>query len=582
MKLNYWMRQNIKAYNNDSSSNEFAALLQQDLDKRVTKESSLVDAIVTKIEDKIVLCDIGLKSEATINKSELTSEEIETLKVGDKLELFIERLESKHGEVIASREKAKRVKSWNRIQKAFDDQTKVTGTIKSSVKGGFACEIFGIQAFVPSSQLADAPIRNPNDFINKPLEFLIIKIDNIRMNVIASRRVLLEETKNVSKDEILAKFKVGDIIKGKIKAIQSYGAFVSVESLDCLLHTSEISHLRVSAPEEIFTIGEEVTAQILEIDNTQKRMSLSIKAMSPDPYIGIENKYKVGEVYEVKISKLTDFGAFAELDAGIAGLIHTSEIKHLNKNVNPRTVFKVGDVVKVKLKELDLEKKKLVLSYKDTQENPIEDFKKRYPINSILDAKIVNKKEFGLFLNTGDSEIDIFIHYKQLDYSESSDALNNYKKGNTVKFKIIDIKDDKVNGSVRALLEDPFDVFKGKRQGDVVTAKVAEILDNYIRVNVGEKRFSVIIRKAEIAVEKADQRTNRFAVGDALDAMIVLLDEKERKVELSVKKLEEKQTKETIKKYKNVDSGASLADILGPAMLSEKKPKKSKKDKKEE
>ncbi len=576
------MRQNIKAYNNDSSSNEFAALLQQDLDKRVTKESSLVDAIVTKIEDKIVLCDIGLKSEATINKSELTSEEIETLKVGDKLELFIERLESKHGEVIASREKAKRVKSWNRIQKAFDDQTKVTGTIKSSVKGGFACEIFGIQAFVPSSQLADAPIRNPNDFINKPLEFLIIKIDNIRMNVIASRRVLLEETKNVSKDEILAKFKVGDIIKGKIKAIQSYGAFVSVESLDCLLHTSEISHLRVSAPEEIFTIGEEVTAQILEIDNTQKRMSLSIKAMSPDPYIGIENKYKVGEVYEVKISKLTDFGAFAELDAGIAGLIHTSEIKHLNKNVNPRTVFKVGDVVKVKLKELDLEKKKLVLSYKDTQENPIEDFKKRYPINSVLEAKIVNKKEFGLFLNTGDSEIDIFIHYKQLDYSESSDALNNYKKGDTVKFKIIDIKDDKVNGSVRALLEDPFDVFKGKRQGNVVTAKVAEILDNYIRVNVGEKRFSVIIRKAEIAVEKADQRTNRFAVGDALDAMIVLLDEKERKVELSVKKLEEKQTKETIKKYKNVDSGASLADILGPAMLSEKKPKKSKKDKKEE
>ena len=576
------MRQNIKAYNNDSSSNEFAALLQQDLDKRVTKESSLVDAIVTKIEDKIVLCDIGLKSEATINKSELTSEEIETLKVGDKLELFIERLESKHGEVIASREKAKRVKSWNRIQKAFDDQTKVTGTIKSSVKGGFACEIFGIQAFVPSSQLADAPIRNPNDFINKPLEFLIIKIDNIRMNVIASRRVLLEETKNVSKDEILAKFKVGDIIKGKIKAIQSYGAFVSVESLDCLLHTSEISHLRVSAPEEIFTIGEEVTAQILEIDNTQKRMSLSIKAMSPDPYIGIENKYKVGEVYEVKISKLTDFGAFAELDAGIAGLIHTSEIKHLNKNVNPRTVFKVGDVVKVKLKELDLEKKKLVLSYKDTQENPIEDFKKRYPINSVLDAKIVNKKEFGLFLNTGDSEIDIFIHYKQLDYSESSDALNNYKKGDTVKFKIIDIKDDKVNGSVRALLEDPFDVFKGKKKGDVVTAKVAEILDNYIRVNVGEKRFSVIIRKAEIAVEKADQRTNRFAVGDALDAMIVLLDEKERKVELSVKKLEEKQTKETIKKYKNVDSGASLADILGPAMLSEKKPKKSKKDKKEE
>ena len=572
------MQHNIKAYNDDSSSNEFAALLKSDLDKRVTAESSLVNGIVSRIEEKIILIDVGLKSEGVINKSELTSDELETLKVGQELEVFIERLESKHGEVILSREKAKRVKSWNRIQKAFDDQTKVTGTIKSSVKGGFSCEIFGIQAFVPSSQLADAPIRNPNDFINKPLEFLIIKIDNIRMNVIASRRVLLEESKNQSKDEVIAKFKVGDIVKGKIKAIQSYGAFVSVDSLDCLLHTSEISHLRVNSPEEIFTVGEEVTAQIIEIDNVQKRMSLSIKAMSPDPYIGIENKYKVGEIYEVKISKLTDFGAFAELDSGVAGLIHTSEIKHLNKNVNPRTVFKVGDVVKVKLKELDLEKKKIVLSYKDTQENPIEDFKKRYPINTVLEAKIVNKKEFGLFLNTGDSEIDIFIHYKQLDYSESSDALNNYKKGDSVKFKIIDIKDDKVNGSVRALLEDPFDIFKDKKKGDVVTVKVAEILDNYIRVNVGEKRFPVIIKKAEIAIEKADQRTNRFAVGDALDAMIVTLEEKERKVELSVKKLEEKQQKETIAKFKNVDSGASLADILGPALKAEKKPKKSKKE----
>ena len=572
------MQHNIKAYNDASSSNEFAALLKSDLDKRVTAESSLVNGIVSRIEEKIILIDVGLKSEGVINKSELTSDELETLKVGQELEVFIERLESKHGEVILSREKAKRVKSWNRIQKAFDDQTKVTGTIKSSVKGGFSCEIFGIQAFVPSSQLADSPIRNPNDFINKPLEFLIIKIDNIRMNVIASRRVLLEESKNQSKDEVIAKFKVGDIVKGKIKAIQSYGAFVSVDSLDCLLHTSEISHLRVNSPEEIFQVGEEVTAQIIEIDNVQKRMSLSIKAMSPDPYIGVENKYKVGQIYEVKISKLTDFGAFAELDSGVAGLIHTSEIKHLNKNVNPRTVFKVGDVVKVKLKELDLEKKKIVLSYKDTQENPIEDFKKRYPINTVLEAKIVNKKEFGLFLNTGDSEIDIFIHYKQLDYSESSDALTNYKKGDSVKFKIIDIKDDKVNGSVRALLEDPFDVFKGKKKGDVVTVKVAEILDNYIRVNVGEKRFPIIIKKAEIAIEKADQRTNRFAVGDALDAMIVTLEEKERKVELSVKKLEEKQQKETIAKFKNVDSGASLADILGPALKAEKKPKKSKKE----
>ena len=576
------MQQNIKAYNEDSSSNEFITLLQEDLNKRVTKESSLVDAVVTKIDEKIILADVGLKSECTINKSEFTSEEIENLKVGDKIQLFIERLESKFGEVIASREKAKRVKAWNKIKKAYEEQTIVTATIKTSVKGGFAAEIYGCQAFIPSSQLADAPIRNPNEFINKPLEFKVIKLDDIRMNIILSRRVLLEETKNMSKDEVLAKFKVGDVVKGKIKAIQSYGAFVSVESLDCLLHTSEISHLRVSSPEEIFTVGEEVTAQILEIDNTQKRMSLSIKAMSPDPYIGIENKYKVGEIYEVKISKMMDFGCFAELDEGIAGLIHSSEIKHLNKNVNPRTVFKVGDKVLVKLKELDLEKKKLVLSYKDTQENPIEDFKKRYPINTIVEAKIVNVKEFGIFLNTGDSEIDIFIHYKQLDYSESSEVIKNYKKGDKVKFKIIDVKDDKVNGSVRALLTDPFEFYKDKKKGDTITVTIAEIMDSYIKVNAGEKRHSSIIKKNEIAIEKADQRSSRFAVSDKIDVLIVNIDHLERKVELSVRKLEEKLQKEAIKKYSNVDSGMALSDILGPALSAEKKTKKSKKDKKEE
>ena len=576
------MQQNIKAYNEDSSSNEFITLLQEDLNKRVTKESSLVDAVVTKIEEKIILADVGLKSECTINKSEFTSEEIENLKVGDKIQLFIERLESRFGEVLASREKAKRVKAWNKIKKAYEEQAIVTATIKTSVKGGFAAEIYGCQAFIPSSQLADAPIRNPNEFINKPLEFKVVKLDEQRFNIILSRRVLLEETKNMSKDEVLAKFKVGDVVKGKIKAIQSYGCFVSIDSLDCLLHCSELSHFRVSSPEEIFTVGEEVVAQIIEIDSLQKRMSLSIKAMTPDPYIGIENKYKVGEVYEVKISKIMDYGCFAELDEGITGLIHASEIKHLNKNVNPRTVFKVNDVVKVKLKELDLEKKKLVLSYKDTQENPIEDFKKRYPINTIVEAKIVNVKEFGIFVNTGDSEIDIFVHYKQLDYSESSEVIKNYKKNDKIKFKIIGIEGDKVNGSVRALLEDPFKIFEGKKKGSIITVKVAEILDNYIRVNVGEKRFPVIIKKSEIAVEKTDQRTSRFAVGDSLDAMIVHLDEKERKVELSIKKLEEQQTREAIKRFKNVDSGASLADILGPAMMSEKKPKKSKKDKKKD
>jgi small subunit ribosomal protein S1 len=576
--------QNIKVYSNPVAPDaEFLSLLQEDLDKRIIKENSLVDAIITKIEEKIILCDTGSKSEAVINKSELTIDEIENLKVGDKIELYVDRLDNRFGEVVASREKAKRIKAWNKIKKAYEEQTVVNATIKTSVKGGFAAEIYGCQAFIPSSQLADAPIRNPNEFLNKPLEFKIIKLDNQRYNVILSRRVLLEESKNMSKDEVLSKYKVGNIVEGTIKNIMSYGCFVSIDSFDTLLHFSEVSHSRISSPEEIFTVGEKIRAQVIDIDLNQKRMSISIKVMTPDPYLGIENKYKVGEIYEVKISKIFDWGAFAELDtAGVTGLIHNSEIRHLNKNVNPRTVFKEGEKVKVKLKEYDLEKKKLVLSYKDTQENPIEDFKKRYPINSIVDGKILSKQDYGIFVNPPNTEVDVFIHYKQLDYSESSKALDSYKKGDTVKFKVIGVDGNKVNGSVRALLADPFDFFLDKKKGNVITAKIAEIFENYIKVNCGEKRFSVIIKKSELAVEKTAQQTSRYGVSDAIDCMIIQLDHKERKVELSVKKLEEKQTKEAIKRYKNVDSGAALADILGPALTAEKKPKKSKKVKKKE
>jgi len=545
--------QGLKVYQTQDANNEFASLIKQDLDQRSATESAIINGIISRIDEKIILVDVGLKSEGIIQKSELSIDEVENLKIGQSLEVYVERLESKQGEVILSRDKAKRIKSWNRIKVAFDKQTKVTGVIRSVVKGGFACEIFGIQAFIPSSQLSDAQIKNPSEYLNKPLEFLIIKIDTVRMNVIASRRAILEQSKNQSKDEVLSKYKVGDIVKGKIKAIQSYGAFVSIETIDCLLHTSEISHIKVTSPEDLFSIGEG----------------------------GIENKFKVGEVYDGKVTKLTDWGVFIDLSDGVVGLIHSSEIKHLHKNINPKTVFKVGDTLKAKLKELDIEKKKINLSYKDTLPNPIDEFKNKYPIGTVLDAKIINKKEFGLFLNAGDNEIDIFVHYKQLDYSESSEAINKFKKGDTIKIKIIDIQDDKVNGSIRALLEDPFDIFKNKKKNDIVTCKIAEIMDNFLKVNIGEKRFQVVIKKNELAIEKQDQRTNRFAVGDAIDAIITDLDHKNRKVSLSVKKLEEMQQIEIIKKYKNVDSGAALADILGPALKAEKMEKKKTSKKKE-
>ena len=565
------IEQPLKVYNNANA--EFEALLNEDLSQRSVKENTIVKGRVEKIEEKFITIDVKGKSSGMIDKTELSREEIENLKVGSELEVYVERVENKVGDIVLSVEKARRAKSWKKIEDAFSKKEKVSGLVKNSVKGGFIVEIFGIFTFCPSSQLSDRPIKSPSEFFNKPLEFYIIKIDNVRMNVISSRRAILEEVKNQSKDEVISKYKVGDIVEGKVKAITSYGLFVSIENLDCLLHSSEVSHLKISNLNEMFSVGDAVKVQIIEIDNEAKRISLSIKAMLPDPFISIGEKYQVGSDYEVKITKLSDFGAFAELDEGVVGLIHSSEMKHMQKNVNPKSIFKIGDVAKVRLKEVDTEKRKISFSYKDTQPNPMSEFLSKYPVGTIVDTKLVNKQDFGLFLNTGDSDIDIFVHYKQISFAETSKDLDEYNKGDTVKVKIIDIKDDKVNGSIRALKKDPFNFFSDKKVKDVISVRVAEVLDNAVKVNVGEDRYQTIIKKADIALEKADQRPNRFAPGDTLDAMIIELSNSDRKVKLSIKELEKQQQAEAVEKYGSASSGSSLADILGTALKKKEEDK---------
>ena len=558
------IQQPLKVYN--ESNAELEALLNDDLSQRTVQENTIIKGRVEKIEDKFITIDVKGKSSGMIDKSELSREELDNLAVGGELEVYVERVENKVGDIVLSVEKARRAKSWKKIEDAFTNKEKVSGLVKNSVKGGFIVEIFGIFTFCPSSQLSDRPIKSPSEFINKPLEFYIIKIDNVRMNVISSRRAILEEVKNQNKDQVISKYKLNDIVEGNVKAITSYGLFVSIENLDCLLHSSEVSHLKISNLNEMFNVGDTVKVQIIEIDLETKRISLSIKAMLPDPFITIGEKYQVGSDYDVKITKLSDFGAFAEIDEGVVGLIHSSEMKHMQKNVNPKSMFKVGDVAKVRLKEVDTEKRKISFSYKDTQPNPMESFLSKYPVGTIADTKVVNKQDFGLFLNTGDNDIDIFVHYKQISFAETSKDLDDYNKGDEVKVKIIDIKDDKINGSIRALKKDPFNFFDDKKEGDVLTVRVAEVLDNAIKVNVGEERFQTIIKKADIALDKADQRPNRFAPGDSLDAMIVDLNLSQRKVKLSIKELEKQQEKEAVEKYGSATSGSSLADILGTAL----------------
>ena len=558
------IQQPLKVYN--ESNAELEALLNDDLSQRTVQENTIIKGRVEKIEDKFITIDVKGKSSGMIDKSELSREELDNLAVDGELEVYVERVENKVGDIVLSVEKARRAKAWKKIEDAFTNKEKVSGLVKNSVKGGFIVEIFGIFTFCPSSQLSDRPIKSPSEFINKPLEFYIIKIDNVRMNVISSRRAILEEVKNQNKDQVISKYKLNDIVEGNVKAITSYGLFVSIENLDCLLHSSEVSHLKISNLNEMFNVGDTVKVQIIEIDLETKRISLSIKAMLPDPFITIGEKYQVGSDYDVKITKLSDFGAFAEIDEGVVGLIHSSEMKHMQKNVNPKSMFKVGDVAKVRLKEVDTEKRKISFSYKDTQPNPMESFLSKYPVGTITDTKVVNKQDFGLFLNTGDNDIDIFVHYKQISFAETSKDLDDYNKGDEVKVKIIDIKDDKINGSIRALKKDPFSFFDDKKVGDVLTVRVAEVLDNAIKVNVGEERFQTIIKKADIALDKADQRPNRFAPGDSLDAMIVDLNLSQRKVKLSIKELEKQQEKEAVEKYGSATSGSSLADILGTAL----------------
>tara|TARA_A100001015_G_scaffold147608_1_gene163674 strand:+ start:13871 stop:15580 length:1710 start_codon:yes stop_codon:yes gene_type:complete len=564
---------NLKVYNQDTNS-EFAKLISKNLDNIILKDNTIVSGTVEKIDDKYVHVFIkGAKSSGIVDRNEIPHAELDALEEGKEIEVFLERTEDRNGNIVLSIEKARRAKSWKKIEQAFEKQEKVSGIIKNTVKGGVVVEIFGIFAFCPNSQVADKPIKNMNEYMNKPMEFQIIKIDNVRMNVIASRRQILEQEKNKNKEKVIKNYKVGQVVEGIIKAVQSYGCFVSIESLDCLLHSSEVSHLKISNLNDMFTVGEKIKVKILEIDMENMRMSLSIKAMIPDPFETVKDKFKVGNEYEVKIIKLTDFGAFAEMQEGIVGLVHSSEIKHMQKSVNPKSVFKIGDVTKVKLKEVDIEKRKISLSYKDCIPNPIDEFITKYPVNSTVNAKVVTKKDFGIFCNTGDSDIDIFVHYKQLDYIESSRALDNFNKGDSVQIKIIDIKDEKVNGSIRALKKDPFSFFNDKKVGDIVSTRVVEVQDNGLKVDVGPDRYQTIIRKSELAIEKSDQRPMRFSSGDSLDSAILEIDLQRRKVKLSVKKLEQQQADEAIEKYGSTSSGQSLAGILGEALGKKDKKK---------
>jgi len=567
-------------YKNLSSpkSKEFEKLLNTEFSKSQISEGKIADGTITKITNKLIFLELpGAKSEGTldINEMKLLKEE-GNLKVGSKISVLVVKLEDKKGDLIISREKAKKIKSWKQLEKAFENNEEVQGRIISKIKGGFVVDIQSSMCFLPGSQVDLKPQKNINHLMKEPLKFMIVKCDKIRGNIVVSRRAVLENMKNASKEEVLSKFNEGDIVEGTVKGITDYGVFFDLNGIDCMTHINECSWSRIGHPEELFTIGQKQKLKIIKIDTENKKISTSVKMLTPDPFNTKINNYKVGKIYPAEVRKITDYGVFLSLEEGLEGLCHQSELTHIKKNISAKKLLSLSQKIEVMIMEIDVKKRRISLSYKNTQPNPWKKFEKEFPVGSKVEGTIKNITEFALFININDFDLDGMIHYKDISYEESVEELEKYKKNDPITAKVLEHNQEKIRLGLKQLLPDPIDYFKDKKEKDIITVIVLETLDNGIKVKPDGCPMKILIKKNQIAINKEDQRTNRFNKGDKVDCMLLDLDLKKRKVSLSIKILEEEQTKEAIKRYGSVDSGRSLPFAELPKTLKKKNKTKEK------
>ena len=560
---------------------EFETLLEESFKKNSLKESTIIKAKISEIGKKFVLCEIpGSKFEGAIPLEEFKmTKEIDSLKIGSTIEVFLDRLESYKNEIIISREKAKRVGSWKKMEKAFETQKEVEGIITNKVKGGFIVNIDSCLCFLPGSQVDTKPIKNMDHLMNVPQKFLCVKLDKVRGNIVVSRKAILAKTRQKELDNILSKIKEGDIVDAQVKSILDWGAFLDLNGADALLHITDLSYSRVNKPSDLLSIGQSIKVKIIKIDSETKRISCGVKQMHPDPYENLEKKYKVGKIYDGTVTKVVDYGAFVKLEEGLEGLVHQSCLSWTKKNIHPSKILSSSQKIKVKVIELDTEKRRISLSYKDTLENPWAAFIKKYPTGSIVNAKIKNIADFALFVSIENSEFDGMIHYKDISWQETEENLKKFKKSHLVKAKILEIDTDKekIRLGIKQLEKDPFDFFLKKKNNEIITATVGEVLKNGIRVSVGtDKNLLITIKKNQLAKEIEDCRPEIFTKGNKVDCMIVDLDKEKRKVGLSIKELEKHNEKVAIKKYgkDGTSSGRVLGDILGKVFSSKKKKEK--------
>jgi len=556
----------------DAPIGGFAALLEGCFGKKKSMEGSVIRGTVTRIEKDCAIIDVGLKAEGRVPLKEFAAPNMPAeVKIGDTVEVFLERMEDRNGEASLSREKAKREESWTVLERLHEKAERVTGVIFGRVKGGFTVDLSGAVAFLPGSQVDIRPVRDITPLMGTPQPFQILKMDRARGNIVVSRRAVLEESRAEARSELVANLKEGQILQGVVKNITDYGAFVDLGGVDGLLHVTDVAWKRVNHPSEVLQIGQQVTVQVIRFNADTQRISLGMKQLEADPWEGVAARYPAGLKMKGRVTNITDYGAFVELEPGIEGLVHVSEMSWTKKNVHPGKIVATSQEVEVVVLDIDLSKRRISLGIKQCIENPWEGFRAAHKAGDVLSGEIRNITEFGLFVGMP-GEIDGMVHLSDLSWDKpGEEVIQTYQKGQTVEVKIldIDVEKERISLGIKQMGSDPFEgVAVSFKKGDVVTCTVSAVTDGGIEVALGDQAggFVGFIKRGDLSRDRSEQRTDRFAVGEKVDAKITAIDKASRKVGLSIKAREVEEEKQAMAEYGSSDSGASLGDILGAAI----------------
>ena len=552
-----------------AATENFADLLAESFGENTNIEGSVVRGFVIGMDSDAVIIDVGLKSEGRVPLKELAAPgQSPEVAIGDEIEVYVERMEDRNGQAVLSRDKARREEAWGVLETSFEKQERVTGVIFGKVKGGFTVDLSGATAFLPGSQVDIRPVRDLGPLMGTPQPFQILKIDRRRGNIVVSRRAVLEESRAEARSELVSNLQEGQVLQGVVKNITDYGAFVDLGGVDGLLHVTDIAWQRISHPSEALQIGETVEVQVIRFNAETQRISLGMKQLLSDPWGDVEGKFPIGAKMEGRVTNITDYGAFVELEAGVEGLVHVSEMSWTKKNVHPGKIVSTSQQVEVMVLDVDLSKRRISLGLKQCTTNPWEDLTATYPIGTEIEGEVRNITEFGLFVGLTD-DIDGLVHLSDISWQTTGEvALEGFNKGDMVKAKVldIDINKERISLGIKQLTEDPFagqaDVH---RKGEVVTCTVSAVSDNGIDVTIGEN-LTGFIRRTDLSRDRAEQRSDRFAVGEKVDAVVTNADKKTRKLTLSIKARETAEEKQAMADFGSSDSGASLGDILGAAL----------------